>query len=171
MNVCLKFLSFAGRGLSRIITETDLGKTCLLPIVNSPDQPSHSSCLLRSLLCTNSTIIILEIWTPSFYCRPWWNGKHVTQIKLLLYNIIVPDKHIFSTKKYQNFPISPQKHMLWVLIRRALLRCFWWVPITCFLWRNKNRRWIHPLICLLRPVQILGLIWWVFPRFVSVISV
>ena len=39
------------------------------------------------------------------------------------------------------------ENMLWVLIRSASVRRFWWVPTTYFLWRNKkNFMWIHHLI-------------------------
>ena len=36
------------------------------------------------------------------------------------------------------FLISRWIHMLWVLIRSASLRSFWWVHTTYFLWKNKN---------------------------------
>ena len=40
--------------------------------------------------------------------------------------------------RYEGYPdniflISAQKHMLWVLIRSASLRHFWWVPTKCVL--------------------------------------
>ena len=37
----------------------------------------------------------------------------------------------FSTKNYWYFFLFLYKNMLWIIYRRLLLRCFWWVPITC----------------------------------------
>ena len=40
------------------------------------------------------------------------------------------DKMFFRSKNIDIFLISPRKHMLWVLIRSASVRCFKWVPTT-----------------------------------------
>ena len=39
-------------------------------------------------------------------------------------NCIATDKALFSSGNADIFLISPQKHMLWVLIRSTLARCF-----------------------------------------------
>ena len=36
------------------------------------------------------------------------------------------------------FLISPWKHVLWVFMRSASVRHFWWVPQYMFSWRNKK---------------------------------
>ena len=65
-----------------------------------------------------------------------------------LLKYLATDKTFFKTKNLIFFLISPWKHMLWVLIRSASPRHFWWVPTTyVFLWRNKkNIHSANPLI-------------------------
>ena len=40
--------------------------------------------------------------------------------------------HYFFFNQNSRYFSSLQKHMLWVLIRSASVRCFWWVPTTYF---------------------------------------
>ena len=55
---------------------------------------------------------------------------------------IAPVKAFFNQKNVDIFPISPQKHMLWVLIRGASMSTH-----NMFLWRNtKNIFLLPPLI-------------------------
>ena len=67
----------------------------------------------------------------------------------VLSKIITPDKVLFSSKKYWCFFWFLHKNM-WVLIRSALVRCFYEFPqhMISPSWRNKkNILWILPLIC------------------------
>ena len=74
----------------------------------------------------------------------------------------------FFTKRMNIFLISPQKHMLWVLIRSIMLRRLSWVPTTycheypqhMFSWRNKKNIYSNtPHIYALERKYIFILAW------------
>ena len=116
----------------------------------------------------------LYVWMNkiNIYIKSLWSVKHKSLFKILktsfasfphnmnhtLWNgmirlnreqrSIAPDKALFSAKNIHIFLISAWKHMLWVLIRSASPRCFWWVPTTYVFMQKeeKNINLIPPLI-------------------------
>ena len=61
------------------------------------------------------------------FVMSWLIYHHSQNMKI----VIAPHKALISTGMHWYFSyFSPTKHILWVLVRSALLRYFYWVPTT-----------------------------------------